>query len=291
MRELYAESPDQYSSFSHIDCMVLPATASEDDLKDIEVRLQMTPETRLPYGWINECIAIKDLQKRGRTLDSVGALMRLDASKVRDKLLMLDEIEMYLKDWQDNLDYDSLSDAEEIVSQITSRLRRKEGLQKEIGRRIGWILLDQRGKEGRIYDLREATGNLADLVVAKIQEEYSEEIIDDQGSEDVDDFELDIDGDDKQITEQAIIDFLEKSKNDDNRQLDVINICRIVVEAKKNQNVGNSALKSVKDAHTKLIEVNLNSADAGTYSAIESQLTAILNKAGALQVELQKYLK
>lgn len=289
IRELYAESPNEYASFSHIDCLVLPSTANEDDLKDIEVRLQMTPETRLPYGWINECIAIQDLQKRGRSLDAIGALMRLDAPKVKDKLLMLDEIELYLRDWHGSFDYDSLSDAEEIIGQITARLRRKEGLQKEIGRRIGWILLDQRGKEGRIYDLREATGNLTDAIVSKIQEEYSEEIVEvpeDQGS-----LELDLGEDETQASDQAIINFLEKSKNDEDRQLEVINICRIVVEAKKNQNVGNASLKAVKDAHTKLIEVNLSSADSNTYEAIRSQLAAILTKASVLQTDLQKYLK
>jgi len=290
MRELFAESPEDFSSFSHIDCMVLPASATEDDLKDIEVRLQMTPETRLPYGWINECIAIKDLQKRGRSLDAIGALMRLDGSKVKDKLLMLDEIELYLKDWHENFDYDSLNDAEEIISQITSRLRKKEGLQKEIGRRIGWILLDQRGKEGRIYDLREATGNLTESVVNKIQEEYSEEIVNEENTQE-DELELDFGDEETQASDQAIINFLDKSKNNEDRQVDIINICRIVIEAKKNQNVGNAALKAVKDAHTKLIEVNLDTADKSTYLAIESQLHAIQTKVASLQNDLIKYMK
>ncbi|RYE17046.1 MAG: hypothetical protein EOP45_16470 [Sphingobacteriaceae bacterium] len=288
MRELFAESPEEFSSFSHVDCMVLPATANEDDLKDIEVRLQMTPETRLPYGWINECIAIKDLQKRGRTLESIGALMRLESSKVKDKLLMLDEIELYLNDWANNFDYDSLNDAEEIISQITARLRRKDGLQKEIGRRLGWILLDQRGKEGRIYDLREATGSLTDSVVNKIQEEYSAEIIDEENNED--DLELNLGEDETQNADQAVIKFLDKSKSDDQRQLEIINICRIVIEAKKNQNVGNAALKAIKDAHTKLIEVDLTSADNNTYSAMASQLQAISTKVQYLQAELNRYM-
>lgn len=289
MRELYAEYPDEFSSFSHIDCMVLPSTATEDDLKDIEVRLQMTPETRLPYGWINECIAIKDLQKRGRSLDAIGALMRLDANKVRDKLLMLDEIELYLKDWHENFDYDSLNDAEEIIGQITSRLRKKEGLQKEIGRRIGWILLDQRGKEGRIYDLREATGSLTQNVVNKIQEEFAEEIIEDESAI-TGELELDFGDEETQVSDQAIITFLNKSKKDDDRQSDIINICRIVVEVKKNQNVGNSALNAVKAAHTKLMEVNLTSADKTTYLSIKSQLQAILTKTTSLQSDLERYL-
>lgn len=288
MRELFAESSEDYSNFAYVDCMVLPAVANEDDLKDIEVRLQMTPETRLPYGWVNECIAIKDLQQRGRSLEYIGQLMRLEAPRVKDKLLMLDEIDLYLKDWKNSLDYDTLSDAEEIISQITTRLRKKEGTQKEISRRIGWILLEQRGKDGRVYDLREATGNLSEAVASKLQEEYTSEIA--TNNENDEPLDLDFNLDEPPSIDQALITFLESSKDDEQKQLDIVNICRIVIEAKKNQNLGNAALKAVKDAHTKLIEVDLSSADKSTYNAINSQLAAITSKVQFLQNELSKYI-
>jgi ParB-like chromosome segregation protein Spo0J len=288
MRELFAESSEDYSNFAYVDCMVLPSVANEDDLKDIEVKLQMTPETRLPYGWINECIAIKDLQQRGRTLEYIGQLMRLEAPRVKDKLLMLDEIDLYLQDWKNNLDYDALNDAEEIIGQITARLRKKEGTQKEISRRIGWILLEQRGKDGRVYDLREATGNLSEAVANKLYEEYTAEIASNTDNDEP--LDLDFDFDESPSTDQALITFLESSKDDEQKQADIVNICRIVIEAKRNQNIGNSALKSVKDAHTKLIEVDLSTADTSTYNAIMSQLTAITSKVQFLNNELNKYI-
>lgn len=289
MRELYADSPEEYGCFAHVDCMVLPITANEDDLKDIEVRLQMTPETRLPYGWINECVAIKDLHINGRSLESIGALMHLESPKVKDKLLMLDEIELYLKDWYGSLDYDRLNDAEEIVRQITIRLRRKEGINKELARRLGWILLDQRGTEGdgRIYNYKDATGNLQDAVLNKIQEEYAAEI----NTESVEDDSLDfvLGGDESRSSDQAMLEFLDKSKNDAQKQSDIVNICRIVIETKKNQDTGNAALKAIQDAHTKLMEVDFTSADKNTYGPIKNQLHAISAKLIVLQNEFAKY--
>ena len=57
MREHYATVEATYSSFSHINCKVLPAAATDKEIKEIEIRLQMQPETRLPYTWVNEALA------------------------------------------------------------------------------------------------------------------------------------------------------------------------------------------------------------------------------------------
>lgn len=275
--------------FTHVDCMILPANATEDDLKDIEVRLQMTPETRLPYGWVNECLAINDLYHRGRSIEKISKLMRIDEPKVKDKLLMLNEIELYLKEWKATpQDYDQLSDAEEIISQVSGKLKKKEGVQKEIARHIAWILLDQRGKDGRVYELRETTGNLTQSVVEKLQEVYSGEISE-EGPETGDDLEIDlgsIGGDQKR--EENIITFLRGSKDNDQKQQEIVNICRVVVETKKNIQAGNMALKSVTDANAKLIEINLSTADKNTYPGIQKQLNTIKKRVDFLLGELEK---
>lgn len=287
MRELYNESPEDYESFSHIDCMVLPQNASEDDLKDIEVRLQMTPETRLPYGWINECMAIKDLRDRGRTVETIGSMMRMDAPKVKDKLLMLTEIDLYLKDWKKaELDYESLSDAEEIMLQFTSRIKKKEGPQKEISRRLSWIVLDQRGKEGRVYDLRDAAGTLTEAVVAKLQEVYPTEmnLVESGG---VADGDLELVIEDSPNTEQNVINFLNSCKTDQVQQ-EVVNVCRVIVEAQKATKAGGAALKSAKDSHTKLVEIDLTAADPSTYDAIKRQFDAIELLTQNLRTQLQR---
>lgn len=290
MRELYKESPEQFPSFSHVDCMVLPTTAKEDDLKDIEVRLQMTPETRLPYGWINECLAIKDLLARGRSIDTIGSLMRLEPPRVRDKLLVLAEIDLYLKDWKGTeLDYDQLSDAEEIVTQVTNKLKKKDGLQKEIARNISWVLLDQRGKDGRVYELRDVTGNLTQSVVTKLQDIYGADIPGGEGNNE--DLEVSIEGGNDQPNEQGILTFLQATKDDDQAQQEIVNICRIVVEANKTKQAGGAALRSATDANSRLIEIDLTSADPSTYGSIDKQLETIAHRVQHLRTELAKYLK
>lgn len=279
-------------NFTHVDCMVLPTSANEDDLRDIEVRLQMTPETRLEYGWINECIAIKDLKDHGRSIETIGGLMRLDPpSKVKEKIQMLTEIDLYLRDWKNaETDYDQLSDAEEIISQVAKRINKKDGVSKEIARHIAWILLDQRGGEGRIYDLRETTGSLMDSVVEKLREVYSNEInigsnVNEEGLE----IDLQEDSDQGGTNDQQVVNFLNTFKGNDIKQQDIINVCRVVIEAKKNIDRGNAALKAVTDAHTKLIEVDLTNANSSTYPGVRKQLEMIEQRIAFLKSELIKY--
>lgn len=287
MRESIIEFPD----FAFVDCMVLPPYATEDDLKDIEVRLQMTPETRLPYSWISELLAVKDLKSRDRSVDTIAELMGLNPpTKVTDKLLMLTEIELYLKEWKNQeFDYDQVLDAEEIISQAASRLKKKDGIQKEIARHIAWLLLDQRGKEGRIYELRDTTGTLTPAVVSKLQEVYSSELTSNIPNENGSgDLEFELEGG-EESNDQNIIAFLKSSRGDEAKQESLINLFKAVVDSHKTKQAGNAALKSATDAHTRLVEIDLTSADKTTYQAIRNQLDAIESRVSFLKAELSRY--
>ncbi|HEV7332717.1 MAG TPA: hypothetical protein VGN63_16885 [Flavisolibacter sp.] len=287
MRELLETHPH----FSHVDCMVLPAEATEDDLKEIEVRLQMTPETRMPYDWIDECIAIKDLRQREKSFETIANWMRLDPAKVKNKLLVLNEIDLYLRDWKgEEGNYGHLDEAEEIVTQITKRIKAKDGIQQEIARRIGWILLDQRGSDGRVYELRDVTGNLAQEVVSKIHEVYPTEIantatVETSPSEAL---ELEFDEFDRNNSDQALVSFLDTSRNNPQLQQDIVNICKVVVETKKVQQNGDAAKRSIQSAHTTLLEVDLGTADRSTYDAIRRQLEGIEQRVNFLRSQLDR---
>lgn len=291
MRELLRDEHGQFEDFAYIDCMVLPPEATEDDLKEIEVRLQMTPETRLPYDWIGECIAIKDLRHRNKSFETISNWMRLDTSKVKDKLLILNEIDLYLKDWKNaEADYDQLSDAEEIFTHITKRIKSKEGIQQELARKMGWILLDQRGKDGRVYDLRDVTGNLLQDATSKIQEVFASDIESNGIDTYEEGFELEFEDTDSSNSELSIVNFLDKSRNNDQLQQEIVNILKGVVEAKKMKVSGDMAKKKVLLAHTTLLEVDLTSADSTTYPLIHKQLKAIESRVGMLKAQLDKLL-
>ena len=66
MRELFTERPGEFKHFSHVDCAVLPASITPHEMRETEVRLQMRPETKLPYGWIDGSIAIQEMIDSGQ---------------------------------------------------------------------------------------------------------------------------------------------------------------------------------------------------------------------------------
>jgi hypothetical protein len=298
MREIYKSDTETYAEFQYIDCMVLPAVATEDDLKEIEVKLQMTPETRLPYDWISEAIAVSDLFfNRNKDEAAIALLMGLkDTSKVKNKLRMLTEIELYLKEWKNKEGaYAEVMDAEQIVSELTARFARKSGKELEIARRLGWILLDQRGKNGRVYNYKEVVGNLISDVSNKIQETFPNET-------DVDDIEDDIQNEETQLEldlgldiedpqepyNQGIVNFLNTAKDNDQLQESIVNLYDIVVEARKQRKNSQAAYKAINEANTRLLAVELSSADSSTYEGVSNQLNSILQRTNALIEELHR---
>lgn len=59
MRSLLAEDPDRFAGFAEVSVAVLPAGLSAADLEYVEAALQMAPETKLAYGWINRRLKLR----------------------------------------------------------------------------------------------------------------------------------------------------------------------------------------------------------------------------------------
>ncbi len=128
MREFYGTSEAAYQSFSHVNCRVLPAAITDKEIKEIEVRLQMQPETRLPYTWVNEALTIKDLMASGFLVDQIATDMRKTAPEINASLSALTHAEIYLKDWKRQPDeYDLVEGAEQLFGDMARLLKNKSG--------------------------------------------------------------------------------------------------------------------------------------------------------------------
>ncbi len=289
IREIYKSDPETFGNFSYVDCMVLPGVATEDNLKDIEVKLQMTPNTRLPYDWVSELLAIQDLTGRGRNPEAIASLMGLkDPSKVVVKQRMLGEVDLYLGEWKGKEgQYAEVKDAEQIVTDMTVRFGKKEGIDLEIARRIGWIILDQRGRNGRAYNYKEVVGSLLSDTINKIQETFPNETKLDEPEDNDAELEFDFEQDSVSTT-AGVASFLDTAKENDNLQEAILDLCSIVVETRKQARNGQAAFKTINDANTKLLSVELGTADRHTYEGINNQLQSIAQRVVVLLEELQR---
>jgi len=60
MRELAAEDPGRYECFSRVRAAVLAEHLDREQLEYIEVALQMAPELKLGYSWINRRLKLRE---------------------------------------------------------------------------------------------------------------------------------------------------------------------------------------------------------------------------------------
>lgn len=59
MRALAAENPDRFNKFEQVRAAVLPADAHPEDIEYVEAALQLAPETKLAYSWINRRLKLR----------------------------------------------------------------------------------------------------------------------------------------------------------------------------------------------------------------------------------------
>ena len=139
MRELYNTGEAIYQGYSHVNCRVLPASITDKEIKEIEIRLQMQPETKLPYTWVNEALTIKDLMASGFTPDQIAQDMRKTTGEIAAALTALTHAEIYLKDWKRQPeDYDLVEGAEQLFGDMAKLLKNKSGEELEISRRVAY---------------------------------------------------------------------------------------------------------------------------------------------------------
>jgi hypothetical protein len=296
MRELYfSDRQAEFASFADVECAVLPPL-SDDQVEDIEVRLQMRPETKLPYGWIDECLKIQKLMDAGRKEEEIARLMRKKPADVRKALSALKYAEIYLSDWlKKPRNYQLVEPGEQFFSDLVTRLRAKEGELLEANMRMAWILFDNRlGLGSRIYDFNRVLGEKASDVLSKLAERLEVDLTTTSGSVEAaaadDDIEIDL-GEVRNgsTTYGALIAVLDDPGQRENVTDELRAICQTIIDAGKTAKEGRAALAAVQDANTRLTEVDLTKADPKTYNGIENQLEEIIHRATELKAKVQQY--
>jgi hypothetical protein len=117
MRDLFAADPIAYSNFSHIEVAVLPDDASEDDLSEIETRLQIAPDLRSEYGWVEEALGLRDqITRRGWPLDRAASVWGEPRATLNDRLQQLVFAENYLDHIGRPHEYALVKDSQQAIT-------------------------------------------------------------------------------------------------------------------------------------------------------------------------------
>ena len=287
MRMLYANRESEFPNFATVLCAVLPPLSAEE-VDDIEVRLQMRPETKLPYGWISEALKIeKKLEKK--TEDAVARLMRKRVGDIKKVLAALGYARIYLAEWKTRpADYSLVEGGEQFFGDLVTRMRNKTGTLREANLRMAWIMFDNRSSlGGRLYDYNKVVGEKAEEVLTQLAERVDTAIEDEPEDHETppladDDLEIDLGEETTEDRFTALIDVFD----DDGRRDEVFDqlraVCQTILDSGKATKLGNAALMAARNANTSLTEIDLSSADPKTFDGIIKQLESVVHRASEL---------
>lgn len=293
MRELWSENPGDFKRFQYVDCAVLPDSVTPEEIREIEVRLQMRPETKLPYGWVDESIAITEMLTSGKSVDYVADLMKKKRRDVERMARALTEADIYLKEWlREPGEYQHIEDAEQFFNDMAKALSNKEGEELEASRRIAWSLISNSKRlNRRVYDYNFGFDKRASSVIDQVCDRLGIDASEKEKKSDSS-FDLDIDfgGDDEDASSfDGFIKIFDDPFLRENAVSEIISVCESIWEQDRQGEIGKRALVSLQTANSKLQEVDLTKADPSTYEAMQSQTTAIIEKAQKIQESLSRY--
>ncbi|MER9289038.1 ParB/RepB/Spo0J family partition protein [Mesorhizobium sp. M0510] len=261
----------------YVDCMVLPADATADEIVDIEANLQAKPETKLDYDWIGDAQLINRLIHMGRSTKDVADRLNRGENDIKNALQALAEADIYLRDWAAAPgEYSRVrDDAGQLFKDLPKLLAGKDQALQQGSRAIAWSLFENRDKlPGRIYAFNPAIGKLAADVLERLSEELDVPITAGFEEEDIGGLAIDF-GEENEVDYTALIDRLQADATKDEAVDSLVEACQAAIDAQAGKNSTKAALKAITQAHSKLASVDVSTAAPDTRPGMLKQLDSI----------------
>jgi predicted transcriptional regulator len=261
----------------YVDCMVLPADATADEIVDIEANLQAKPETKLDYDWIGDAQLINRLVHMGRTTKEVSERLNRTEGDIKNSLQALVEADIYLRDWAAAPgEYSRVrDDAGQLFKDLPKLVAGKDQNLQQGSRAIAWSLFENRDKlPGRIYAFNSAIGKLAADVLQRLSEELDIPIAAGADEEDAGGLEINF-GEENEANYTALIERLRGADTKEEAVEALVESCQEAIDAHAGVKSTKAALKAITQAHSKLVSVDVSTAAPDTYPGMLKQLESI----------------
>ena len=146
MRELLARDPDRYARFKRVRVARLPDEATPADLEAIEAALQMAPDIKLAYGWINRRLKLShQLTVMGLSREALFDAYRFtDPGQIDVELDELAVVEAYLAWRGEDGQYDQAVELEPFITALAASTRDLPPRQCDLWRHAGFALIEAR---------------------------------------------------------------------------------------------------------------------------------------------------
>jgi hypothetical protein len=290
MRDLRAKEPNAYPEFSHIDVAVLPPEATEEDLERIETELQLTPETKLEYGWIQRRLKLRrQLEELKMDKGEIKRIYRFDREEdINTELQQLLLAEEYLSSFLKMPGaYKEVSNSEQMFKELQKAVKGKGGVEGDVRRLAGFLLVKEARLLGeRAYSYRDLFGKDFIAVMNKFAiregiQPYGNQIPTSAADEEEGDLFDDFLQPSASIF-TPIKEFLSNPEKSKDTTEKLVNIYTDIKNDNKETDKRHKALKSVQDALRILSDVDLSVSDPKTHTQIRGQLESIIHTANVI---------
>jgi hypothetical protein len=295
MRELASSGDPRYSPFEYIRCKVLPADASLSEIVEVEIRLQMTPETKLPYSWTTVARACRDLQNAGKKHDQIAQTMRMDEREITVKLQMFDAAELYLDEWLGCAgDWSLLDGAEQAFKQVALKntmVQTGSQALRDASRALDFFLIQNRARiDGRVYDHINVIEDERQKVLERLAQEH-EITLDAISAETGENLAIDFEGQKtNEVDFSPVVTFLKSASEDEESSAAVteatVDICETIREERSQKK--DIVLSKVKKALRDVSSIDLGRADPSNLSELHEALAQLAERVEALQNQLSE---
>jgi hypothetical protein len=149
MRELLYKDPDRYGKFQNVRAAVLPVDASPEDIEYVEAALQLAPETKLAYSWINRRLKLRRQRHElklpiPRILESYRLENQSDIDRELAELALAED---YLEDISGQPgNYSLIEDAEKLFTGLSANLNQLPENDRHLWRMAGFAMISARNK-------------------------------------------------------------------------------------------------------------------------------------------------
>lgn len=174
MRELLLKDPVKYKHFKNIDCAILPP-ATEEDIDDLEARLQEHPDIKAPYTWTSRVLMYKKKKELYNYSDEVLA-EKYETTEQEIKLLysMLASADKYLNRIGKDRQYHIVSDDQFSFRQIAlNRKNIPDAVDRDLFEVISFTLIENSETVGgRVYEKIPGVKKHLDRIKTEIKNEF-----------------------------------------------------------------------------------------------------------------------
>ena len=148
MRDLHAADPVRFGSFEMVDATVLPEKTPDADIEMIEAALQMAPETKLAYGWLDRRIKLRrqrDVAKLSAAEICAGYRLK-DPAKIDVEIGELELAESYLSDRLNMpFAYGEIAEDAALFVGLANQLAKLDEPGRTTWRAIGFAMIEAAG--------------------------------------------------------------------------------------------------------------------------------------------------